>query len=75
MKTLNPFVLQQKLESTDVYDAIKDGRMDVAASIATPERRVLTVYTDPKFDKADQHVLTMLVSAPSRSTRLLYQVS
>jgi hypothetical protein len=28
------FVLQQKLESTEAYDTIKDGRMDVAASIA-----------------------------------------
>jgi hypothetical protein len=54
------FLLAQKLASTDKYDTIKDGRRDIAASIATPERRTLTVYTDPKFNKADQHVLTML---------------
>jgi hypothetical protein len=58
--SIESYVLRRRFESMQEYDSEKDGMRDVAASIDTPTVKGPTAYTDPRFDKSDQHVLTML---------------
>ena len=54
------FTLGARLASMQAGDKIENGQANVAASIATPPRLGLSAYTDPRFPREDQNVLSRL---------------
>jgi len=55
------YAMRLKFESMQKFDAEKNGKRDMAASVRTPTGKASrSAYLDPKHIKADQHVVTML---------------
>lgn len=61
-KELDAYLYKRKLVSLATYDKTKaDGKLDVAAAIATPLRLSrITAYMDPSVSREDQRVLVAL---------------
>lgn len=59
-KEVEQFLVATKYQSMGSYDMYKDGKADIAASIASPTRAHRSVYLDPGVDKTAQRDITYL---------------
>jgi hypothetical protein len=59
-KEIAKFTKTLKFDSMQIYDKIKDGMADIAASIKTPKRHGPSAYTDPLVDRDSQRTVTFL---------------